>query len=117
MGRPLPCVRPTAGWHCHLPAGHDGPCPAWPNNADVAVDADHPYCPRCTAEAAKDRYLTDYLSASARPSAVLGDPPHVRQARRVGNALGYLIAGFALTGAALIVAAAVVAAWRLALNL
>lgn len=21
---------PTFGWKCKLPAGHDGPCPAWP---------------------------------------------------------------------------------------
>ncbi len=23
------CDRPPPGWHCNLPAGHDGPCPTW----------------------------------------------------------------------------------------
>lgn len=24
-----PCPLPPPGWSCTLPAGHDGPCPAW----------------------------------------------------------------------------------------
>lgn len=24
------CARPPEGWYCTLPAGHEGPCPAWP---------------------------------------------------------------------------------------
>ena len=26
------CQRPSPGWHCNLPADHDGPCPAYPND-------------------------------------------------------------------------------------
>jgi hypothetical protein len=25
----MSCQRPTEGFHCRLPEGHDGPCPAW----------------------------------------------------------------------------------------
>ncbi len=27
---PNPCTRPPRGWYCTRPAGHDGPCAAWP---------------------------------------------------------------------------------------
>lgn len=30
-----PCLRPPPGWHCHLPAGHEGPCPTWADAEDM----------------------------------------------------------------------------------
>lgn len=27
-----PCTRPPAGWYCTLEDGHEGPCPARPDN-------------------------------------------------------------------------------------
>lgn len=31
--RHLRCPLPPAGWFCTRPAGHTGPCPAWPEPA------------------------------------------------------------------------------------
>lgn len=52
---PKQCDRPPQGWHCNLDAGHDGPCPTYPDRAFA------PHCDSTVLHAPGEcEYCDDY---------------------------------------------------------